>query len=209
MVFLMLDDLPAAARSSSSTRPTRTRDLCRRPDPRDQGPRRPQAAGRDEADRARGECVRGGAGADGDQVQARRPRAGGPDPRPRAPRQGLPGPVAGARRRSTRRSGRRRSRSGRATRSRSTRTSSPRRARSSAPTRSCEKLPRTSAAAADTHADDEAGRSHVARARLRVGGVPPPGLRGGITDSGAAYYGQPVDFIRGSRNWACRCSAST
>ena len=75
------------------------RALRRRPDPRDQGPRRPQAAGRDEADRDRGERLRGGAGAHRDQVQARRPRRPGrPDPRPRAPGQGLPRPLARARR---------------------------------------------------------------------------------------------------------------
>jgi hypothetical protein len=138
------DGLPDARRPDRRRRGRRlqldlragARALCRRPDPRDQGPRRPQAAGRDEADRHGGERLRGGAGADGDQVQAR--RAGG--------RAGLIRDLAhlvkdypgrrGFSSRWRRRWGRRRSRSGPATRSRSTRTSSPRRARSSAPTRS-------------------------------------------------------------------------
>ena len=59
----------------STTRPARggrrlqldlrggARALRRRPHPRRQGPHRPQAAGRDEADRARADAVRGGAGA--------------------------------------------------------------------------------------------------------------------------------------------------
>ena len=102
----------------------RARALRRRPDPRDQGPDRPQAAGRDEADRARGRRVRGRARADRDPLQARRPRREGrARPRARRAREGLSGRLARLRRRSRRRSARRRSRSAPPTASRSTRTS--------------------------------------------------------------------------------------
>ena len=62
MVFLQLDDpdrVGGGRRLQLHLR-GRARAVRRRPDPRRQGPRRPQAAGRDEADRARGVAVRGG-----------------------------------------------------------------------------------------------------------------------------------------------------
>ena len=73
--------------------------LCGGPDPGNQGPSRPQAAGRDEADRARGRRVRGRARADRDPLQARCPRSEGRT-RPRAgrAREGLPGRLARLRR---------------------------------------------------------------------------------------------------------------
>ena len=76
----------------------RTGAVCHRQDPRDQGPHRPQAAGRDEADRDGGLGVRGRAGADRDPLQARRPLgASRPDQGPRPSGQGLPGAVDGLR----------------------------------------------------------------------------------------------------------------
>ncbi len=59
---------------------------------RGQGTRRPQAGGRDEGHRARGHALRGDPGAPRDPAPDRRaPRAGGPHPRARTTRQGLPG----------------------------------------------------------------------------------------------------------------------
>ena len=81
--------------------------------------------------------VRGGARADGGPVQARRARgAGGPDPRARAPREGVSRRVARARRAGDVDGAEDARARARLHASRSTRTSSPRRARSSAPTRS-------------------------------------------------------------------------
>ena len=61
MVFLALDDPDrvGGGRGLQLHLRGRARALHRRPDPRRQGPRRPQAAGRDEADRAGGLGVRG------------------------------------------------------------------------------------------------------------------------------------------------------
>ena len=81
------DGLPRARRPDRRRRDRRlqlhlrrgARPLRRRPDPRRQGPDRPQAAGRDEADRARAQRLRGGARADGDPLQARRARGEGRD----------------------------------------------------------------------------------------------------------------------------------
>ena len=62
------------------------------PRARGQGTRRPQAGGRDEGHRTRGHALRGDPGASRDPAPDRRaPRAGRPDPRARAARQGLPG----------------------------------------------------------------------------------------------------------------------
>ena len=74
------------------------RAVRRRPDPRREGARRPQAAGRDEADRARADAVRGGRRAPRRALQARRAPGGGRRDRgARAPRQGVPGRVTGVR----------------------------------------------------------------------------------------------------------------
>ncbi len=71
----------------------------RRRSPRRQGARRPQAAGGDEARRARGPAVRGDAGAARGAAQGGRPqRARRRDPRARAPRPRLPGRGARLRR---------------------------------------------------------------------------------------------------------------
>ncbi len=128
MVFLQLDD-PTGRRRGGRLQldlRDRARALRHRPDPDRQGPRRPQAAGRDEADRARAGAVRGGGRANGDPVQGRRSRREGRDRQgARRPRQGVPGRVARPPSRSRPHSGRRRSRSAPGTASRSTRTSSP------------------------------------------------------------------------------------
>ena len=148
MVFLTLDDPTGSAEVVvfNSTYAA-ARELCvDRPDPRRQGPRRPQAAGRDEADRARADAVRGGRRAPRGALPARRARgARRRDRRARAARAASTRASRPSTSRSTPRRARRRSPSAPSTACGPTRTSSPRRRRCSAGRRSSPR-PRTATA---------------------------------------------------------------
>ena len=103
MVFVTLDDPTGSAEVVvfNSTYAADPRVPGGRPHPRREGPRRPQAGRRDEADRDGRRHLRGDAGAAGGAAPHRRaPGAGRAHPRARGARQGLPGrgacvPLAG------------------------------------------------------------------------------------------------------------------